>query len=489
MGFKCETTDGTLVEIQSRLGDLYTDVNGNTYTRDVASNKLTLRTSAGATGFDVATNLVGTTAPTDGATDRWVIDLNGSPSPLPPGLRGRPRTAQPKPTVITSFASGHGFFSSGPGTEADYTSDYVMGSQCLRVVTDGAGGVHYSKKNSISPTIDITGKQIRIWVKIPDLNDLANILTMTVYLGSDNVVSNYISKEFGFLGSPSQRHFIAADNDWTGITLSLGEFTTAGSPTLSAINSVWLRVSDKNGSPVTVLWGGVELIPQPSAGVVSFTFDDGIVSQYTEARKKLSQYRFPATAYIIRDLIGTSGYMSLGQLAGLQDLHGWDIASHADTVVNHNKASGFASLTAAEIDAELRGIRGWLARNGFRAANHFALPKGEHNSTVYKYVRRYFASCRTTYSLSRETFPPADYNKLRVLNVYEDTTTASIATAVTRAINNKEWLILLFHDLVSNPTASSTTQYSITKFGTIVDDIATQGISVRTISDVVENGI
>ena len=63
-------------------------------------------------------------------------------------------------------------------------------------------------------------------------------------------------------------------------------------------------------------------------------------------------------------------------------------------------------------------------------------------------------------------------------------TTTAIATRVTQAINNKEWLILVFHKIVTSPSVE--TEYSIADFGTIIDNIATQGIAVLPIRQVIE---
>ena len=65
-------------------------------------------------------------------------------------------------------------------------------------------------------------------------------------------------------------------------------------------------------------------------------------------------------------------------------------------------------------------------------------------------------------------------------------TTTAIANAVDDARTNKYWLILLFHKIVASPSAS--TEYSIADFATVVDDIATDGIAVKTISQAIIDG-
>lgn len=408
-------------------------------------------------------------------------------------------TKRTPPTVITTFQSGHGYFSSlaaGGSANVNYSTDYLNGSQCVQLVSDGAGGNNYIKKNSISPTIDWTGKQPRIWVKFPTPSDINNVQTLSVYISSDNVVANFWTAEFGNLNT--YPNWLSAEGDWCGVTIPWGALAanTTGTPSIAASNAIWLKLIDKNSSPVTVLFGGIEQVAQPANGVVSFTFDDGLSTVFSNARSKLSQYRYPATAYIIADVIGGSsvngdgtGYMTLQNLSDLQEKHGWEIGAHAYKVANHNLTNGFTDMAASALERELVGIRTWLQSNGFNSSDHLALPRGYHNATTAPLTRKYFLSTRTTWhpTLS-ETFPPADPNKLRIFYVLNSTSTASVQTAIDRAFTNKEWLILLFHDITSG-SASGSTQYTTTNFGTIVDYVNSKGIAVRTVGDVIQNGV
>lgn len=419
------------------------------------------------------------------------IDSDGEVSPVGPQIQPYPRSARPlvntSGKIITSFASGHGFFSSLAGTataNVNDTSDQIMSDRCVTVTTGGDGGNNFIKGNSLT-AFDSTGKFVRVRVKLP-ASGTANIATLSVFLSTDNVVANYYS---GDLAGPNSTwpDWAGGDGGWQGITLPWGSMGTTGAPTRAGLNSCWLKVADKNGVPITVKFGGVELLPDPTAGAVSITFDDGFLSQWTQARAKMAQYRFPGTAYIIRDVIGTSNYMTLQNLKDLQEI-GWDIASHASTVANHNLAGGFTDLAPKDVEAEFRGIKGWLVRNGFRAGAHWAMPRGMHNGVTRDKAKMHFSSARGTFGPNKETWPPADFQKLRVLYATDSMPTSTFASEVTNAINNKTWLILVFHDIVASPAASST-DYSITNFGTVIDNIASSGLAVRTISDVIENGL
>lgn len=442
----------------------------------------------------------------------WVVLASAQPPVVHvPGIPPKPPVTVP----VTGFQPGHGFFLSAPAgavlTDPD-VSAFLNGTQCVALKTDGAGGNCYLKKNTITPTIDTTGRMIRVWLRLPNPADIANLNNIFMYVGNDNIVTNYYafaSLMEGFSADYYGNDYANALNGWMGVTMTFGEATATGAPTRSAINSIWLRVNDAHGAAVTVEFGGIELVPEPPNGVVSFSFDDSRLTHYSQARVKLSQYRFPATEYVIADVVGNpSGitlpgvpapyYMNLAQLKELQEYHGWEIASHAFQVANHNMPNGDDDLTAGTLEAEMQNVKNWLAVNGFRGLHHYALPKGRHNQMVYDLARRYFRSCRTTFSsasgagwIKHESYPPTDRNKLVVFYVYGTTTLAQMEAAVDSAFANKEWLIFVHHDLVTTPDTVNynDTQAKLADFNSLVDYVSAKGIAVRTVGDVIEHGI
>ncbi|GAI56800.1 unnamed protein product, partial [marine sediment metagenome] len=159
-----------------------------------------------------------------------------------------------------------------------------------------------------------------------------NLAEYRFYISSDNFTSYW----YWSISAAQLKN-----DTWVPITLSFGEATAEGTPDRSAINAIQWRVKD-DGTAITANWNGLSLIAEPTEGIVSLIFDDGSVTQYTEARKKMDEYGFPGTAYIIPDLIDTSIYMTLTQLKNLQNLAGWDIAGHHQT--------NLTTLTATEVE-------------------------------------------------------------------------------------------------------------------------------------------
>ena len=377
----------------------------------------------------------------------------------------------PPEKVLTNFQSGHGFVKmSAAGTQADDTTDYVKGNQSLKLTTDGDGNWVFTRKSSIAPTIDLTGKYLKVWVKV---SDMTNTSQLRFYVSSDDFASAY----YGWNIEDDINQI--KGNVWIVLTLSFGKAVVTGAPNRAAINAIQLRLTDKNGVSVSANFGGISAIDEPSEGVVSITFDDGWASQYDEARKKMDKYGFPGTCYIIPQHVGEANYMTLTQLHKLQDLAGWSISTHA--------SPDLSLLTYDEVESIILELKNYMLKNGFgKGADDFDYPMGAYNENiVIPLVRKYFRSARTVW-IYPETYPPADYHKLRVLLILNTTPVATIQGWIDNAITNKDWLILVFHRIVAVPGVN--TEYSIADFGTVIDYIATQGVKVKTISDVL-NGI
>jgi hypothetical protein len=78
---------------------------------------------------------------------------------------------------------------------------------------------------------------------------------------------------------------------------------------------------------------------------------------------------------------------------------------------------------------------------------------------------------------------PADSLKLRVFYVTNTTTLARATAAVDNARANREWIVLVFHQLVASPPAVST-EWSAADFATLVAHVASSGIPVKTVGQV-----
>lgn len=386
----------------------------------------------------------------------------------------------PPAAVVTTFQTGHGWITNGTGvgsSSLNDTTDFVLGSQAARVTSTGLGGACQLRKLAGS-AVSAVGRSIRLWIKVDDVTHVSSIV---VYAG-DTTLANRWTWTIDASGSQSG-HWLKS-GEWVSLTLNWQDATQTGAPTRSAITDWQVALTDDAAGAVTMRLNGITLVPEPSStyptGVVTFTFDDGWDSQYSEARKKLDQYAYPAVAYLIADMIGQSGRLTLAQARALQDANGWQVSGHAATDTVHGLT--FTGVDSATAKADYIAMREWLLANGFAGGDHLAWPLGAYDPTVLREARRYWASARSIHDRTHETVPPADPLRLRCRTVTNADSTATIQGLIDKAYADRGWLILCFHKIVASPAQS--TEYSIANFGTIVDYVATKGIPVRTVDQV-----
>ncbi len=379
--------------------------------------------------------------------------------------------------IITNFQAGHGFVrQSAPGEQLDDTLDFAIGSQSLKLVTYGDGSAVFTRKSDILPALNFTDRVLKLWIKV---NGTDNIRELRITITNDDFRTYTDYWISGALGASAE---YLRDNQWNIVTLSPGHASPVGAPDISSVDTVQVRVSDKGlGKPAAVWINSLSLVARNDRPIVTFSFDDGYETDYTNARPILDRYHFPATSYIVASLVGGEGRLGADQLTNLQDLNGWDIASHS---YNHRNLT---SLSPPEIEDELSLSKQFLVNNGFfTGSDHFAYPYGEFDSESLRYlVQKSFKTARTSDG-EGETLPPSDPHRLRIMLITNTTSPAQVSERVQSAIANGDWLILVFHRIVES-NANHEMTYLRADFEAIVDDVASRGVDVMTVAEVYES--
>lgn len=364
---------------------------------------------------------------------------------------------------------------SSAGSQLDDPSTFALGEQSLRITTDGDGSSVFTRK-AITPTLNFTDRMVKTWVKVDGVD---NIRELRISVTGDDFRT---WTDYWIAGAGAEAEFLQ-DNRWNVITLGLAQTMVTGNPDTSRVDGVQVRVTDRGtGEPATVWLNGIALVQRNDRGIVTIAFDDGYDSDYTHARPVLDKYHFPATSYVVGSLVGSSGRLSVEQLKNLQDLNGWDIASHSYT------HSNLTERARPEIETDLVLSKQFLEQNGlYRGSEHFAYPHGAFDSEELRsLVQKYFSTARTALGPS-ETLPPSDPHRLRVMMVVNTTTPAEVSQQVQAAIAGGDWLILVFHKIVDSD-ADDDSEYLQGSFEQIVDDIASRGVEVMTVSEVYASG-
>ena len=380
-------------------------------------------------------------------------------------------------TIISNFQSDHGFvLQSGAGTQHEDPSNFAIGNQSLKLMTAGDGSPVFTRKSDILPALNFTDRLLKVWIKV---NGTENVSELRITVTSDDFRTY---ADYWIAGDAGAQASFLGENRWNILTLSESHSTAEGLSDISRVDTIQIRVvDDGSGRPVTVWVNSLSLVAINDRPIVTFTFDDGFETDYDVARPALDKYHFPATAYVIPSMVGAPDRLNLTQLRDLQGLNGWDVASHSYS--HHN----LTSIPSSEIENELLLSQQFLVRNGFqKAAAHFAYPYGEFdNGDLKRQVQQYYKTARTAEG-AFETLPPSDPYRLRAIVVTNSTTPADVSEHVQRAIANGDWLILVFHRIVESE-ADEEFKYLAADFGAIVDDVASRGVDVMTISEVYDS--
>ncbi len=205
---------------------------------------------------------------------------------------------------------------------------------------------------------------------------------------------------------------------------------------------------------------------------VTFTFDDGLASTYSQALPTLANHGLVGTDYVISGCVGMTKapnkchantdttYMTWAQIQALQNTYGWEIGSHtvdhqclASTKKQDPDDCPKKALTTAQVDAELANSKAALAANGINATD-FAPPYGDVNNAVLKEIAKYYASSRNFRNDTGNVnvYPYSDYY-LQDIGVQETVNTpAQLESRIDAAIANHQWLILAFHEISPVPS-------------------------------------
>ncbi len=413
-----------------------------------------------------------------------------TPQAIPPGEEkpdepGEENPPKEDPEVeyeeqpLAMFPSGHGWTGVN-GKFSDAGLDFIVnGDRSFRIGSEGNGSTAVAS----SPELEKVNLK-NAHVTVQGLVSFSNRLqTVKLRLSSGNIATDYAE------ATVWQEDFdpIILGSTFEFQSLALGDFAVTGQVDWSKINRAQLRVTD-NGTGETAFYvAGIYAVPDHKKAMVSFAFDDGDASTYSRALKKLSTYRYPASAYIIADTVGNSGFLTLEQLHKLRDLHHWEIGGHSLHIASHNLPNGLDSLEPEELKAEMNGLRDWLYENGFSRAS-FAYPKGAAAPRVRHYVQRDYCAGRVT-AQGPETLPPRDEYILRGWSINGLTSDQEdVEQVVDKAVADGTWAILSFHDIVGGTPAAST-DFNDDEFEAVVDYVHAlqkQGkLRVRTVGDAV----
>ena len=192
-----------------------------------------------------------------------------------------------------------------------------------------------------------------------------------------------------------------------------------------------------------------------SQGMVSLTFDDGWLNQYTNAVPILNSAGIDGTFYIVTaDTIdagngGNDLFITPAQLRTMQSA-GHEIGNHTQTHPH------LPTLSAAQATAEISGAKNELLAMGLNPVDTLAYPYGEYNQSVETIVANtgHIAARSVDRGFNDKT---TDLYALKIQQVDRTTTVADVQAWIDTANESHTWLILMFHDIDNAPDEYGTT--------------------------------
>lgn len=177
--------------------------------------------------------------------------------------------------------------------------------------------------------------------------------------------------------------------EWESGDPSVATVASDGLVTGVSEGATWVRAV--LGEPVDSI-----LVTVAMRGAITITFDDGWLSVYENAWPVLDDLDLPANVAVYTEAVGWPGYMSEAQLDELHSA-GWAMVAHT---VSHDSLS---SLSAGELDYELRAAQQWLVNREYRGSNIFVAPYHDFGPTEKVAASGYYTAARGT---SAHAFSP-----------------------------------------------------------------------------------
>ena len=187
-------------------------------------------------------------------------------------------------------------------------------------------------------------------------------------------------------------------------------------------------------------------IPQlmwKGTGLVTIWFDDAYVSQgSTEVVEAMDKNGFVGAISVATGSVCKVGIMSWAQLRRLQE-KGWEITSHS---VSHY--CDISKYNAKTIPYELLQSKSELQARGLRATN-FVIPCGYNEHVlpnVWHFAKQHYLSYRKA-GEQINPLPLRDAYTLTSFSISYSTPDSDIRNWIHKAVKEKAWIILAFHQI------------------------------------------
>ena len=432
-------------------------------------------------GWTGAKGLSGTESVSPNATTTYVMTCAGASSNVSQqvviGVKAS-STPPTTPTPTLTFSTSPTTVNAGATSTLSWTSTNATSCSATNGWT-GSKGV--SGTQAVNPTatttyaLDCNGaggtvhKEVIVGVRVTP-PPATSTLTFTASPASINQ-----GQSSTLSWSTTNVTSCTASGGWTGAKATTT--TQVVSPTATTTYTLACSGSGGNVSKSATVNVIVPSTPPPTGqfteGMVSLTFDDSWITQYTNALPILQTAALKGTFYLTTQPIQEvwDDFMTTAQVKDIAN-KGHEIAGHT---VTH---ADLATLTKAKINTEIKNSKTYLQTLTGQTVVSLAYPYGSYNTTVKNLSKT--AGYTTARGVDFETHNIATTDKYALLSQCIETTdtTASIKARIDSAKANKQWYILCFHEVKTGGDQYTTTPARLQE---IVNYIKSSGIKVVTV--------
>jgi peptidoglycan/xylan/chitin deacetylase (PgdA/CDA1 family) len=412
------------------------------------------------------------------------VALGATPVPKPP---------EPQLSLVKGTQAGNTITLVGaPATSnLNDTSDFALGSQSCSITSTAASQVVGYDSGTVA--LDMTNKGFVFWARID--NGATNMQKAEFHVICNAGADAWVAKILNGVANAEDQQY-AKSGEWIKYYVPFASISQSplgngaiGAPSRSNVVKIRFRHTNIDTLPLSTKLNGFATYPEPvntfPNGVVSLTYDDTYLTQFNLSRPDLDKYGFKATLYPIIERVGTANCMTLAQLQQLHDRNGWEIGTHCYYYNSH--ANGWTGMTQQQRQAELKLMQDWQVSNGFNDSDSHAYPRGRFDLATIADIKRFgYRSARGVYQMPEVVGTPYPY-RLRIIDA-SGWPIATLKAYVDVAKASRCWVIFMIHETVASAPDASLSQMLTADHTTLVDYIASQGVPVKTVSEVMRSG-
>lgn len=216
--------------------------------------------------------------------------------------------------------------------------------------------------------------------------------------------------------------------------------------------------------------------------LLTFTFDDGWESIYSNALPVMEDNCINSTQYVLGDHSHDKKYLSDNQIASFQGF-GHQIASHTMT------HSNLATLSSDDLFWELDQSK-YLLSSKFGDIKDFATPLGSYNPEVIGRIKQMYRSHRNTSGDpaivgDEDVNLKSNFDKYNIIAYTMRRTTPDeyVVNLIDYAKSKNAWVVLVYHQIDGSDSEYAVTLESFKRHIKIVKD---SGIKTPVMGDVLD---